>query len=633
MRASLATLAVLSVCCAMVPSAASAKLAGVADVPYVIESDENIVTVDLDGRSTIERETMIRIVNDQGREAQSLQTLSFNSRAQTLKILEAETLNGAPDKAVRTPVPKRDIEIKEVGEMSQAFDSIKQASMSYPKVQVGSRLHLKYVMKNLEVPLKGFWSSGFNIGSDTIEKFKLRVHSRLPLHYAVHDAAKRFASQLTKSKSGWFDLEIHSTSPLFAVVTQEEHPFTSPERIPSISISSLPDWSAYAHDMLVVHEALLKKPLPPALLEIKNKAETQKATVDRIQSVAASVAQEFRYFGDWRRRHGGFVPRTLSEISDARYGDCKDLALVVTAIYRSLGYKSNLAWIFRGEIAPPASSYELPVDSNFNHAISRVEADGHVYWIDATDPVAYARGTYTDIADRPAYVLYADGGKLERTPELTADGSAFESKMSYELQKDESVNVSGQVKLIGRTAIGITARAFYSPVEAVNYEIIRMLSNSGKVSDSVVGDFERGSRIVSDVTIPVKFHLAETGLRTSAGLGFPLFRDDAVSRLLVETKDRVSDIYLETPNRSRTEVDLMNVRRVGKSSLDCDLKNNYLEIARAVADIKNGVSITDTIVVKKTIIPHAVLTSAEFANFQDEARNCFNRAAVIVEKR
>ncbi len=619
--------------CLLISATAQSKIAGVADVPFVIERDETSITVEADGRSTLIRDSIIRIVNDQGRESQSVQSLSFNSRAQNLKIIEAATLNGPPDKAVRTPVPQRDIEVKEVGEMSQAFDSIKQASLSYPKVQVGSRIHLKYEMKNNEVPVKGFWSNGFSISGDTIENFRLRVHSKLPLYYLVHDEAKLLAHSLSKPKSGWVDLDVHSTSPLLSVVTQEENPFIAPERNIGISISTLPDWSNYSREMVGVHEDLLKKSLPEALIEIKKKAEVQKTTVDRIQSVAASIAQEFRYFGDWRRRHGGFIPRSLEEISESRYGDCKDLALSVTAVYRALGYKADLAWIYRGELPPAPNAYQLPLDSDFNHAISRVEADGQVYWIDATDPVAYARGVYTDIADRPVYVLFATGGKLERTPALTADGSAFDSHMAYELQRDEGLNVSGQVKLSGRTSIGLTARAFYSPVEAVNYEIIKMLSNNGKVSDSLIGGFERGSRIVSDVTIPVKFHLAETGLRTSAGLGYPLFRDDAVSRLLVETKDRVSDIYLESPNRSRTVIDLMNVKRIGRSSLDCNLKSEYLDLSRSVSDIKNGVSIADSIVVKKAIIPNTKLTSQEFLKFQSEARSCFNRAAVIIEKR
>ena len=255
------------------------------------------------------------------------------------------------------------------------------------------------------------------------------------------------------------------------------------------------------------------------------------------------------------------------------------------------------------------------------------------FWVDATNPVAYARGVYADIADRSAYVLYADGGKLDHTPRLQPADATFSSHLAYEFQPDGSLAASGSLTLGGRQAIGLTARAFYSPVEAVNYDIIHSISNNGKILDSSVGNFDRGSRLVTDVTIPVKFHLAESGLTTSAGLGYPLFRDDSVSKLLVETKDRVSDLYIESPNISKTTVDLLNVRKVGTASLDCDLQTDFIDLKREVKSIKNGVSIVDTAIVKKAIVTSSVLQSSAFAAFQTSARKCFNRAAIILEKK
>lgn len=618
----------------LIPMVAQAKFATPADSPYVIESDQTTITVEADGQSTLVRDITIRINNDQGREAQSVQTLSFNSRAQTFKILEAATLNTAPGgKIVRTPVPKKDIEVKEVGEMSQSFDSMKQAGLSFPKVSIGSRIHMKYEMKNIEVPIKGFWSIGFSLSGDTIEKFGLHVHSKLPLNFDARDDLNRFASDLKPSGNGWMDLDIHSTAPFYEAIVQEESPFLRPERVPSISISSLPDWTRYGSELIPVHEQLLAKPLPAALEEIRAKAAAGKTPDEQIQIVEASIAQEFRYFGDWRRRHGGYIPRSLNEIADSRYGDCKDLALTVTAIFRALGFKSNLAWIFRGDQAPDSAAYKVPVDTAFNHAISKVEKDGHVWWVDATDPVSYTRGPFPDIADRPAFVLYREGGHLERTPALTAADSLFGSHLSYAFQSGGEMEVSGDIKMGARHAIGITIRSFYSPIQAVNYDIIQSLANNGKVTDAKVGDFDHGSRIVHDITIPVKFKLGDSGLRTSAGFGFPLFRDDAVGRLLVDTTDRVSDIMIEPPSTSQSVIDLLNVRRVGHTSLDCSLSNEFVDLKRTVTDISGGVSIADTVVVKKAIVPLKTAQGAEFAKFQNDARSCFNRAAVILEKR
>jgi hypothetical protein len=608
-----------------------AKIAAVSDLPFIIEHDRVEITVEADGRSRMVRDVVVRINNDQGRESQSVQSLSFNSRAQKFTLIEAATLNGPPDKAVKSPVPKKDVEIKETGELSQAFDSIKQVALSYPQVKVGSRLVFKYAIETREIPLKNFWSMGLVLANEAVEDFRLNVKSKLPLHHVLNDAEGRLRLESSK-KNDIHEMTFSSKAPLMGITTQEEYPFFRPEHTLGLWLSSAPDWKAYARDMIPVHESLLSKPLPKVLQEIRDKAALEKTTQAKIEKVASSIAQEFRYFGDWRRRHGGYVPRSLQEIADSRYGDCKDLSLISTAIFRSLGFKSDMAWIYRGEVAPAKIAYQLPVDGSFNHAIARIEAD-QVYWVDATNPVVFARGVQADIGGRPAFVLDPKGGRLEETPKLEASGATDLTKLAYDVQPDGTLKVEGFLRLGGRVSIGLTARAFYSPVETVNYDIIRAVSNGGKLLDSTVGGFDRGTRVVKDLEVPVKFSLADIGLRTSAGFGFPLMRPDVASSLLVETKDRASDLYLEVPGISRTELEVRGVRKVGRTSLDCDLKSEYADLKRIVRETDKGVAISDTVEVKSAIVPNETLRSKEFVQFQRNLRECFNRAAVILERR
>ncbi|MEK7357893.1 MAG: DUF3857 domain-containing protein, partial [Bdellovibrionota bacterium] len=589
------------------------------------------VTIQADGKYKLTRAILVRINNDQGRESQSVQSLTFNSRAQKFTLIDAATLNGPPGKAVRSPVPKKDIEIKETGELSQAFDSIKQVALSYPQVKVGSRLVFKYSIETIEIPLKGFWSMGLLLAGEAIEDFEFRVVSKIKFQHVLNDPQGRLRIE-SKQGKGTHEVTFTSAGPLFGVTTQEEAPFMQPDRSLSLWLSTASDWKSYARDMIPTHENLLSKPLPKVLAEIRDKAAAEQTPQARIERVAALIAQEFRYFGDWRRRHGGYVPRSLKEIADSRYGDCKDLSLISTAIYRSLGFKADMAWIYRGEVAQPKIAYQLPVDLSFNHAISRVEAD-RVYWIDATNPVVYARGVYPDIAGRQAFVLDAAGGRLEETPKLTPEEAADRTKLAYDVQPDGTLKVEGGLSLGGRVAIGLTARAFYSPVATVNYEIIRMVSNGGKLLDSTVGDFDRGSRVVKDIEIPVKFALADIGLRTSAGFGFPLMRPDVASSLLVETKERISDLYLEVPGLSRTEIEIRGVRKIGRDSLDCELKSDFVDMKRVVRETSKGVAIEDQVSVKEAFVPNTALQSPEFAKFQQGVRNCFNRAAVILDRR
>lgn len=609
-------------------SRAEARLATAEDLPSVVELDQSKINVDRGGHARITRLLRIRINNDQGRENESVQTIPFNARATTLKILEARTINGTKKKRVQ----KKNIEFKEVGDTMNAFDSQKQATIAFPDVRVGSVVELRFQLDFKEVPIEGFWSWSMFFNQDYIERVEYSIHSALPLYVWKNDTKGLFDIKQT-NQGRTHSIEIRSLGAVATAVTQEEDAFLSPARSPAITVSTLPNWESYAKDLIPVHEKLLAVPLPAALGKIRDEAAREKTVLDKLQKVTALLSQEFRYFGDWRRRNGGYIPRTLAEIDETRYGDCKDLSLAATAIYRALGLKANMAWVWRGELPLYKESYTLPVDSFFNHAVTRVEAEGKVYWIDATNPVSYARSALADIAGRPAFVLESQQGYLDSIPEIGADSALFESDLQYDLQGDQSLKVAGSLKLSGRSAVPMTIKSFYGTVEKVNYDLIRALAMYGKVLDSVVGDFDRRSRIVSDLEIPVKFTLNDIGLRTSAGLGFPLMREDVISRVIIDTRDRVSDIYLETPNLFRQHIRIANVRRVGRTSLDCELKSAWMNLSRRVTDTPKGVEIQDRIDVLKPIVPNDVLGTPDFAKFQAATRDCFNRAAVILEPR
>ncbi len=64
---------------------------------------------------------------------------------------------------------------------------------------------------------------------------------------------------------------------------------------------------------------------------------------------------------------GGFVPRDASSVCSKRYGDCKDKAVIVTAMMREAGFEAWVGLLRSGtstDINPL-----LPSLNGFNHAI------------------------------------------------------------------------------------------------------------------------------------------------------------------------------------------------------------------------------------------------------------------------
>ncbi|MBC7449983.1 MAG: DUF3857 domain-containing protein [Cytophagales bacterium] len=78
----------------------------------------------------------------------------------------------------------------------------------------------------------------------------------------------------------------------------------------------------------------------------------------------------------------GFIPRYASDVYNKRYGDCKDMANLISQIHKNAGIDANIAWIGTRDI--PYKITELPSPCDFNHMISAVHIKDSTYFLDAT---------------------------------------------------------------------------------------------------------------------------------------------------------------------------------------------------------------------------------------------------------
>lgn len=80
--------------------------------------------------------------------------------------------------------------------------------------------------------------------------------------------------------------------------------------------------------------------------------------------------------------YGGFIPRYASDVYKKRYGDCKDMANLISQIHKSAGLDAHIAWVGTRDIAYKITS--MPSPCNFNHMIAEVNINDSTYFLDAT---------------------------------------------------------------------------------------------------------------------------------------------------------------------------------------------------------------------------------------------------------
>lgn len=80
----------------------------------------------------------------------------------------------------------------------------------------------------------------------------------------------------------------------------------------------------------------------------------------------------------------GFVPRQAADVCTKRYGDCKDMASLLTEMLKEAGLKAYFTWIGTRDI--PYKYTEVPLPIVDNHMIAAVNINNEWIFLDATDP-------------------------------------------------------------------------------------------------------------------------------------------------------------------------------------------------------------------------------------------------------
>lgn len=148
--------------------------------------------------------------------------------------------------------------------------------------------------------------------------------------------------------------------------------------------------------------------------------------VETINLFLTRLGAEVRYTGV-ELGEGGLLPRKPSETLKRRFGDCKDKAVLLTAMLRASDIPAYVALLNAAEDEADVEE-SLPGFGLFNHAIVVVPGSPAL-WIDPTDP--YARAGELPVADQGRLALIASptATGLTRTPEATsADNREVETR-------------------------------------------------------------------------------------------------------------------------------------------------------------------------------------------------------------
>jgi hypothetical protein len=231
--------------------------------------------------------------------------------------------------------------------------------------------------------------------------------------------------------------------------------------------------------------------------------------LELIDRFLARLTSEVRYTGI-ELGDGGLMPRSPADTLRRKFGDCKDKAVLLTALLRASDIPAYVALLNAGEDEEDIEE-SLPGFGAFNHAI--VVVPGHpAVWIDPTDP--FSRAGELPAADQGRWALIASptATGLARTPESTAADNREQAVREIDLADFGPARVVETTRYSGENERAL--RAYYAMEEkATLRENLAQYMQTTYRADALTG-FE--SSPPSDLSQP--FHMRLEAAKAGRGI-------------------------------------------------------------------------------------------------------------------
>ena len=272
-------------------------------------------------------------------------------------------------------------------------------------------------------------------------------------------------------------------------------------------------------------------PTPELKAQADEITKDAKTDLAKAQALYLYVTRNIRYvslsFGV-----GRYQPHFAAEVLANKYGDCKDKATLLDALFAAEGLHGSTALInSKMEIDP-----DVPAPSQFDHAITLVAVNGKDLWLDSTAQVAPFEYLLPQLRNKDALVvLSAQQSELRKTPEklpfpkyyrLEVDGTLSNKKIDVHL----SFESRGDLEVLSRAALVALPAAQLTQIMAAGAK------QANPDNDTAFTELKSGDPF--DTTNPFRVELHVSGNTKklsnaeSSSLSAPIFSDSEIEGFL-----------------------------------------------------------------------------------------------------
>lgn len=487
-------------------------------------------------------------------------------------------------------IQPRHLQLRDVATDFQVYDRDKQVIISFPALEVGDTIEVKWSVRGKNPEHGGHFFTRYTFGDLTYpvirDELRIVLPGIRPFHFtSVNGQVKPDRTELQdKVLYCWFQQNIPQPS-------QDENLPPRDELHPSIVCSTFPSWQAVGQWKHQLRNECWKceEDLRKVVQEVTRGIPDPTA---RAQALTYWLRRNIRYVSSGEKHD--YTPHLPNAVLANRFGDCKDTSQMLAVMLREAGIKVELATLGTLEDGQVVESIPSPWGT---HAILLVTIDGKEHWIDTTSSMAGWNFLPHDDRDRICYLVDETGKlRLHRTPAADANDYRLEQKTNLFIGADGSSRSERQIISLGSAAMAVREKFLEVPSGERRRQIATELQDSNnashlvrlKIDEPSLREFDQPTRVHFVFEIPGHF----SGSPDLEGS----FSDSKIwSSLLAHNIDfdRQTPFQLYTPfeSRHRFLVHIHPALRLDSSPIDHQIVSPWGVHVRRVKDTENGLEI------------------------------------------
>lgn len=225
-----------------------------------------------------------------------------------------------------------------------------------------------------------------------------------------------------------------------------------------------------------------------------------KTVVDSIKTIAQNEDDIIRKSYYWVQKNlryiafedglGGQIPREANDVYQKKFGDCKDLASIITVMLKYAGIDAHLVWIGTRDL--PYTYEQLPLGYASNHMIAAVNRNGKWVFIDGTSKHTPYGSPSGFIQGKEGLIeMGKDNFAVIKVPELTTEDN-MRIDSTYLKYDNGVLKGSNQVKFTGYQRGYLVDNIYYTGVDKLTDYLKRVVqtgNNKCEVTEVSVSDY------------------------------------------------------------------------------------------------------------------------------------------------